>query len=275
MDDGLDLELEVADRNDIPFYSITMEYIVDGYFEKAFEFLPEGKGQLLLYRGWMLKETEYEHLFYELEMRGYYLVTNPYQYAQAHYLPNYYPLVKEFCAPTVWMWGTDLEDAWKISKELGEPPYLLKDHVKSAKEDWQNSCFIPRDVDRESFNQICENFIDYQGERFERGLVFRKVLPLKPLGYRYMDQPLFEEYRLFFWDKKLITAEAYYEIASKESDFSEFNFLGDLIESPFFTADIARLTNDEWRIVELGDGGVSTLPPLLDPIRLYRIIFEI
>lgn len=275
MDDRLDIELEIVDRLDLPYYSVAMEYIVEGYFEKALEHLPEGGGQSLLYRGWMLKEAEYENLYYELESKGYYLIANPYQYAQCHYLPNYYPLIEKLCAPTVWTWGTDLDAAWSLLKDLGEPPYLLKDHVKSAKEDWENSCYIPANVTREKFDRICGSFIDYQGERFERGFVFRKILPLKPLGYKLMDQPIYDEYRLFFWDKKLILGEAYYEISREERDFSDFEFLGNLIDSPFFTADIARLTNDEWRIIELGDGGVSTLPPLLDPMKLYEIIFEI
>ena len=43
-----------------------------------------------------------------------------------------------------------------------------------------------------------------------------------------------------------------------------------LAEAAFFTADVAFRSDGGWIVVEINDGGVSTLPEQLDPRELYR-----
>lgn len=45
--------------------------------------------------------------------------------------------------------------------------------------------------------------------------------------------------------------------------------------SPFITIDEAYLTDGTWKIVEVGDGGVSGLPMGLDPERFYGSLWNL
>lgn len=208
-----------------------------------------------------------------LSERGYYLVNDSAAYAAAHYLPNYYGAIRKWAAPTAWIDGTDLDEAWEAAATVGPPPYFLKDHVKSAKENW-SCCFVPPGANRAQFDEVCSDFVEHRGESFERGPVFRAELPLAPLPLG-TGQPICDEYRLFFWQGTLLTAAPYYDVGGKHTDFSEFAELGDAIDSQFFTVDVALLETGTWAVVEAGDGGVSTLPPLMDPREFYRALFEL
>lgn len=270
----LHAEMQAAGELGLNAYLVSTEDVVDGNFERLERTLPAGRGQRLLYRGFMLMEEEYEQLYDQLVQLGYYPVTNPSDYAEVHYLPSYYPTIEKLAAPTVWIWDTDLDEAWEAACLLGKPPYLVKDHVKSAKEDWENCCFIPPNADRKAFDRICQNFIEHRGDRFERGLAFRKVLPLRYLGESDYGYPIHDEYRLFFWHGQLLLGEAYHELGGEKADFARFRSLGRRFGSPFFTADVAQLENGDWVIIEMGDGGVSALPPLVDPFSFYEMLLD-
>lgn len=268
----LNAEMQAAGELGFNSCLVPTEEVVDGCFERLERTLAQGQGQRLLYRGFMLTEEEYEQLYDELVQLGYYPITNPADYAEMHYLPNYYPKIEESAAPTVWIWDTDLDEAWEAASSLGKPPYLVKDHVKSAKEDWENCCFVPANADRKTFDRICQNFIQHRGDRFERGLAFRTILPLRCLGQSDFGYPIHDEYRLFFWQGELVLGEAYHELGGEQADFSQFRSLGRKFGSPFFTADVAQLENGDWVIIEMGDGGVSALPPLVDPYSFYELL---
>ncbi len=84
-----------------------------------------------------------------------------------------------------------------------------------------------------------------------------------------------EEYRLFFRSGKLLLADTYHEVECIERDFSQFEFLGGQIDSPFFSVDVARRDTGELVVIELGDGGVSGMPPLMHPIVFYEAFWEV
>ena len=46
------------------------------------------------------------------------------------------------------------------------------------------------------------------------------------------------------------------------------------LPSPYYTVDFAQLSDDSWRIIEAGDGGVSGLPEGQDPYENYRKLFQ-
>ncbi len=102
------------------------------------------------------------------------------------------------------------------------------------------------------------------------GLCFRRLLPLRRLGVTDRGYPIHDEHRLFLRQGDLVTSAPQHDLRGARLDPTEFGFLGERIESPFFTADVARLEDGRWTIVELGDGGVSMLPSALDPRDLYR-----
>jgi hypothetical protein len=114
----------------------------------------------------------------------------------------------------------------------------------------------------------------YRGERFERGFVIRPFVPLRfveesPFGY-----PIFEEYQLFFFRGQLLTSSIYDRAGGPQVDFSPFLDLPGRVASPFFSADVGRTAAGALVLIELGDGGVSRLPPRLDAMHFYRRIRE-
>lgn len=85
---------------------------------------------------------------------------------------------------------------------------------------------------------------------------------------------MYEEYRLIFWQGKLLLADRYNDIGPDEADFSRFLGLGKRIDSPFFTADVARTERGELILIEVNDGGAAGLPPALHPIEFYDALAE-
>jgi hypothetical protein len=69
-----------------------------------------------------------------------------------------------------------------------------------------------------------------------------------------------------------MAAEAYHETGSEAAGLARFGSLGRKIDSPFFSADVARLESGAWTVIEIGDGGVTALPPLLDAVSFYEQI---
>lgn len=270
--DLFEYEADAADELGIEYAAIPLEPIVNLEPERALSRLPRGPARRWLYRGWMLNEEEYEGLFEAVLERGDLLVTQPNQFAAALYIPEYVPQLGHHTPATRWTWGEDAAEAWDLAQELGPPPWIIKDHVKSAKERWLEACYVPEGVTRERFMELCGGLIDARGDRFERGIVIREYLKLKPVPYRAPDRQLYEEHRLVFWEGALIAHAPYHDVASAPLDPRPFEWIGARIDSPFFTADVARLASGGWTVIELNDGGVSTLPDQLDPRDLYRAI---
>ncbi|MCE9668011.1 ATP-grasp domain-containing protein [Myxococcus stipitatus] len=267
--DTFDVEADAAEALGLDTYQVDLAALLSGQLARALEAVPEHGALRLLYRGWMLTEEEYATLDEALRERGHRLFTSPEQYAAAHYLPNWYPRLAPYTARSVWTEGTDADEAWRAARALGSPPWLIKDHVKSAKERWSEACYVPAGATREDFARICAALVEERGERFERGLVVRRYLPLKVFG-RTPTGPAHLEFRLFFGRGRLLAAEPYHEFDVEVPDFTAFEPLGRRVDSPFFTLDVAMLEDGGWAVVEVNDGGVSGLPPGLDP----RLLFE-
>lgn len=82
--------------------------------------------------------------------------------------------------------------------------------------------------------------------------------------------PVFEEYRLIYWNGKRILTDRYYPgLGGEETDFSKFDCLSERIDSNFFVADVARTQSGELILIEINDGGAAGLPPDSHPIDFY------
>jgi hypothetical protein len=267
-------EAEVARETGFVCHLLGFEDFIGGREERALQFLPPAKDTVLLYRGWMFRESEYRRLQSALHERGYALFTSPEAYAEAHYLPNHYAKIRSQTAPAAWTEGTNLDAAWRAARTLGNGPWIVKDHVKSAKQRWESACFIPQNADRAAFDEICNNLLAYQGERFERGFVFKQFVPLARIGESAYGYPLCEEYRLFFYRHRLLSAAPYDREGGSENDFARFEEVAGRFQSEFLTIDVAKMADGGWLILEAGDGGVSLLPPRIDPRAFYRVLKE-
>jgi hypothetical protein len=274
-EDRFELEALAAEELGIESYAIPLDPVVNGDPDRALKRLPRPRHRRWLYRGWMLSEEEYTGLYEAMSERGEELVVDPESFAEATYVPNYVPLLGGHTAETRWTEGEDIEEAWEAAAELGPPPWIVKDHVKSAKELWHRACFVPEGALREDFVDICERLLAARGDRFERGFVVKKYLDLATLpGWTPEQRRVTDEHRLVFWEGRLVAHAPYYDVDSTLEDPRQFDFLGDLIGSPFFTADVARLSGGGYTVIEINDGGSSILPEQMDPRDFYRAVLR-
>jgi hypothetical protein len=223
----------------------------------------------LIYRGWMLKPPAYEGLYVALRERGDRPITTPEAYAQAHHLPLAYPLIEAETAASVWIEGTDLDSAHEAALSLGPGALMIKDFVKSAKHRFREACYIEDAADRARFDEICLALIEDRGALFERGLVFRRYLPLREQGRNMLGAPIHEEYRMFFFDGRLLELGALPE----GLPIGRYAGVAARFASRFITIDAARAEDGGWFIVETGDGGVSGIPPAAEDRRFYEALF--
>jgi hypothetical protein len=275
LDDRFELEVLAADELDIESYAVPLELVVNGDAERALRRLPRGRAERWLYRGWMLSEEEYSALYEAVLERDEELVVDPESYALATYAPEYLPLLGEWSAPARWTEDESIEEAWELARELGPAPWIVKDHVKSAKERFFRACFVPEGASFQDFREVCEALLEFRGDRFERGFVVKKYLELATLpGFTPEGRRVTDEHRLYFWEGRLVAHAPYYDVDTTLEEPQRFSVLGELIDSPFFTADVARLANGSHTVVEINDGGCSTLPEQLDPRDLYRALLR-
>ena len=269
-------EAEAAEALGFGCHSFDCQRLIEGDADGALDILPDGDGQTLVYRGWLLKEEDYQALEDAVESRGYRLHTNAHQYATLRSLPNYFEQIAPLTPPAVWTWDADIEEAWDLARSMGKGPWIIKDHVKSAKEAWLEACYIPQGATHAQFQKVCEALMERRGDDFEGGFVIRPFVPLKELGAHWTGMPIYEEYRLFDWRGKRILSEPYHEgLVGLETHFEAYDDLGARVDSPFFVADVAKLQNGDFTLIELNDGGCAGIPPECDPAALYEAIAEI
>jgi hypothetical protein len=274
-DDRFELEALAAEELALESYAVPLDAIVDGDAARALRRLPRPRGRLWVYRGWMLNEHEYAGLYDAMADRDEELAVDPESFAEATYAPQYLPLLGPHTAPARWTEGESIRDAWEVAQELGPPPWIVKDHVKSAKEAWYRACFVPQDADYDDFAAVCERLLEIRGDRFERGFVVKKYLELATLaGWTAEQRRVTDEHRLVFWNGRLVAHAPYYDVDSILEAPDQFAFLGRAIGSPFFTADVARLASGGYTVIEINDGGCSILPEQMDPRELYRAMSE-
>jgi hypothetical protein len=242
--------------------------------ERAVEHLPDGDGGPLLYRGWIFSEAVYGQLFDALAARGYRLVSTPEQYAEVTYFPNYHPKVREVSPPAVWTDTPNEYLAYSRSRTLGDGPFVLKDHIKSAKHRWHEACFVPKNAGRERFEEVAAALKAEQGKSFHRGFVVKQFVPLRSRGPSPREYPMAEEYRLFFWRRKLLVASHYHNQPANPVDWTPFERLAERFDAPFFSMDVAQAEDGRWLVVDMGAGECSSLPPSLPAAKFYERLRE-
>jgi hypothetical protein len=275
VDDGFDREAHVLQSLGVPVAEVELDAVVHDAADEALRHLPRGRGRTWLYRGWMLAEEDYGSLYEAVLARGDRLFVQPNEFAQATYLPEWAPLLGDRTPASIWTEGEDPDEAWELAQDLGPPPWIVKDHAKSARHQWERACFVPAGADQERFRATCEALLDYHGDRFQRGFVVRRFVELAPLPWRTEGHPVFDEHRVVFWKGRPVAHAPYHDVDDVEPlRRVPFPEVGRLVDSPFFVADVGRLAAGGSTIVELNDGGSCALPAQLDPWELYRAILD-
>ena len=252
-----------------------LESLRDGDVTGALQRVEPGAGdEEILHRGWMMSDTLYRALFDGLRSKGYRPITNPEQYAQAHYLPYAYPLIQGRTPESKWIEGRDAGNAWKMYEQMGKPAAIVKDFVKSAKHRWNEACFIPEAASREKFNEIIAAFLEARGNLFEKGIVLRKFHRFVKLQEDLRGQPVHEEYRLFMWDGHLLAATPALRGTGPFENLNGWETIAGRFQNRFISIDVAKAEDGSWIIVEVGDGGVSGLPDSIDTLGFYKSLSE-
>jgi hypothetical protein len=251
------------------------EAIALGHAEAALKVLDDaGDSRRLILRGWMMPGERYAALHRALVAKGYDPQTSPEAYSEAHYIPHAYRWTEGDSPRTRWIEGDDADKAWLLYQEFCAKDAIIKDWVKSAKSRWKEGCFIPAGSTEQRFREIYRVFRDERGKLFNRGIVLREFMPVVERGCDIRGLPLIEETRLFFWNGKLVVPPSA-TAPSPLDELPRWEMIARRFSSPFLTIDVALLIDDTWRIVEVGDGGVSGLPMGLDPERFFGALWNL
>jgi hypothetical protein len=232
--------------------------------------------ELALYRGWMLRPSDYQALYDALLACGLQLINTPDTYQTCHYLPDSYPLISDETPATVWLplyACGELEQIMASLGPFGDQPIIVKDYVKSRKHEWFESCYIPSAADRQAVERVVRRFLELQGDDISEGLIFRAYVAFQPIGtHPVSGMPLTREHRLFFLDGALLADAPYWDTAIDETadlPIEHFTRVAARVPSRFFTMDVAQRMDGSWMIVELGDAQVAGLPEHMDVASFY------
>jgi hypothetical protein len=215
-------------------------------------------GEPIVLRGWMVSPETYRLLYEGLLARGYAPLTNPEQYIEAHYLPHAYRHLEGHTPESQWLEGRDLSEAWQLYQNFKADDAVIKDYAKSAKHRWREACFLSANTSKEHFTEIYRSFLDARGALFQKGIVIRKFYPLVGYGRDMRGIPIVEEFRLFYWKKRLLL-DLPKCLADESQYVTLWQSLANRFSSDFISMDVAALKSGGWTVIEVGDGGVSGL----------------
>lgn len=226
---------------------------------------PESE-RFAVYRGWMMKPEQYESFYKQLLNKNIRLITEPDQYRLMHIFPNVYECVKDETAKMELFPLHSRIDVEHLKKSFSR--FMVKDYVKSVK-GTEFPKYFDQSVTQSQFDQWMEVFYKYRGELLTGGICIKEFLDLKYYGDHT------NEYRVFYINNEIATVsrnsgQSHYTPLPPKWLIEKYSNLGSL----YYTVDFAELSNDSWRIIEAGDGGVSGLSDNQDYIQYFRALYR-
>lgn len=192
-------------------------------------------GRVVVYRGWMLSEADYNRFVEAVERAGARPFHTLAEYLQCHHLPRWYPQIADLTPETVFLpVDADLETELR---RLGWEGFVIKDFVKSLKTSIGSVI-----VDPAQAPIVAAEMMKFRGT-VEGGFSIRRLEPLDGES----------EQRFFVLDGQVCRSgdaevpEIVEEVARRVTG------------SRFFSVDVARRADGQLRVVELGDGQVSDI----------------
>lgn len=235
-----------------------------GQADEAVRRVPEADGAV--YRGWMLRSSQYEAFDQALSARGTRLRTSPAAYRAAHELPGWYLPFQSYTPRSAWTSGPSIEKLEACLSELGGGPAVLRDFVKSAKHHWHEAAYLPEPSDTTHVTEVARRFLELRGDDFTGGLVARV--------YEELDGA---EVRTWWVDGECRLATAHPDtpqVLPDDVDTRPYTGAVAALGAPFVTVDLARRTDGVWRVIEVGDGQVSDRPATTEPEVLVSILAD-
>ncbi len=205
------------------------------------------EGTIFIYRGWMLKESEYQTLETLLKNKGASLINTSEEYSKNHYISGWYPAIQDLTFKSIYTENYDNLDA--LLSSSGFQSYFIKDYVKSLT---TSRGSIAHNIDEAK--EIIHELIEKRGE-IEKGLCIKEFIPLSPVEE--------ERYFIFMgqiYSRNDVIPDIVKEVAARH-------------KTPFFSVDVAQTFYGDDIIVEIGDGQVSDVK--LWPIEnLYQFLIQ-
>ena len=239
--------------------------LLAGDVEGAVRRVPRDIGPLW-YRGWMVPAADYARLEAGLAGRGTTLCTSAEQYRRAHELPGWYAGFASVTPPTVWLDcapGQVPEPAALAAAAARLPAGagIVKDFVKSRKHDWEEACHLPDLADAAAVRSVVSRFVELQEDSLAGGIVLR--------GFEEFRRATGEA-RVWWLDGRPVLTTAHPDTPElrPEPPLEAVAPLVAALGCRFVSTDLAQRTDGVWRVVEVGDGQVSDLPPDTDPAAL-------
>jgi hypothetical protein len=213
---------------EVSFFSL--ENFQSGEF-RAIPPIPADK--TVLYRGWMLSASEYRVLESEPVRSGARFLISTDAYLTNHYLPNWYPQIKDLTPETcIYPADCDLEAELHA---LNWPAFFIKDYVKSVKTSLGSRITKPEQV-----SAVVSEMRRFRGT-IEGGFCVRRIEEFLPQT----------ESRYF-----VIDGNPYAETGTVPDIVFE---CAKRLTSRFYSVDVVQCADGHERIVEIGDGQVSDL----------------
>jgi hypothetical protein len=208
---------------------------------------------VLIYRGWMLKPEQYKEFYNYILYKSnkkIKLINSTEEYENCHCFPNVYELIENY-TPKMVILGTPID----LTLKHIEFDFFLKDFVKSAKTE-KGVEKISKNINPDEFMVKMNEFIKERDHLFTGGIILKEFVSLKQFNGKT------NEWRVFYFKDKILSVHQNSYLDTKISPpIFLVKKVGEKLEnkSNFFTVDFALTENNEWVIIETGDGQVSGL----------------
>ncbi len=227
---------------------------------------PTSEKHKAVYRGWMMQPEKYSDFYNALSDSGIKLITNPEQYSLLHIFPNSYNAIKDDTAKAEFYPLHEKLDVERLKKRFGK--FMVKDYVKSVK-GTEFPAFFDENINQSEFDSQMEIFYKYRGNLLTGGLCIKEYLNLK----RYNGHT--NEYRVFYINNRAATVsrnsgQGNYSPEPPKELLEKYSCL----KSPYYTVDYAEIDDGSWKIIEVGDGGVSGLSDNQDYDIYFRTLYN-
>ena len=238
--------------------------------EAAFDQLPAQKNSRkapALLRGYPLQPDTYQVVFeYLNQVKGIRLINAPHNYLETCSVVNHYAKIEAYCPKTVWT-----NDQWK-APEITQQTFgtgvrlMLKDYMRSEKYQRQKQYDIEDAANSKEVKNAVQQLITLKEGMVSGGFVFSEFLEfnrLEEFPLPGTNQPLYEEYRVWFFGGNLLLITGYFEELEpyhhllEDNELTPFLEVAKNIDSQFFTLDIARKLDGSLAIIELNPGQVA------------------
>ena len=149
-----------------------------------------------IYRGWMMKQNQYENFYNQLLQQNIELITNPYQYSLFHIFPNIYPKLEQDTAKML-IYSNEQKPNFKEIKSVFDK-FIIKDFVKSVKgTDFPK--YFENSITENEFEKYMQIFMKYRGDLYTGGICVKEYLSLKHYGTST------NEYRVFYANHHIVS----------------------------------------------------------------------